>query len=229
MNELQRYAVYYAPRPGSFARLAAAWLGRDAETGADCSEPAFAGMRGPDAALAAEAARYGFHATLRPPFRAVDGLGHAQIVARIAALAPRLPPVRCAGLHVANLSGFLALVPAGDLTALQALAAAVIEGTDDLRAPLSEAEIARRKPARLTARQLTLLRRWGYPWVMEEFRFHLTLTGQLAHDASEVLAPQLQALFAPVLPRPFVVEDLCLFGEDANGRFKLVQRYALGG
>jgi hypothetical protein len=132
-------------------------------------------------------------------------------------------------LHVANLSGFLALVPVGDLTALQALAAAVIEGTDDLRAPLSEAEIARRKPARLTARQLTLLRRWGYPWVMEEFRFHLTLTGQLAHDASEVLAPQLQALFAPVLPRPFVVEDLCLFGEDANGRFKLVQRYALGG
>jgi len=226
---MQRYAVYYAPRPGSFAQLAAAWLGRDAETGADCVQPAFDGMPGPDAALTAEAARYGFHGTLRPPFRATDGLGQAQIAERIAALAARLAPVWCEGLQVANLSGFLALVPTGDLTALQALAAAVIEGTDDLRVSLSEAEIARRKPARLTARQGALLRRWGYPWVMEEFRFHLTLTGQLAHADAAALAPRLQALFAPVLPRPFVVEDLCLFGEDASGRFTLLRRYALGG
>jgi hypothetical protein len=39
----------------------------------------------------------------------------------------------------------------------------------------------------------------------------------------------LAAHFAPVLPHPFRIEDLCLFGEDAAGRFHLLHRYALAG
>jgi hypothetical protein len=39
----------------------------------------------------------------------------------------------------------------------------------------------------------------------------------------------LAAHFAPVLPQPFRIEDLCLFGEDAGGRFHLLLRYALTG
>ena len=31
----------------------------------------------------------------------------------------------------------------------------------------------------LTDRQEALLTQWGYPYVMEEFRFHITLTGAL--------------------------------------------------
>ncbi|MDP2740065.1 MAG: DUF1045 domain-containing protein [Pseudorhodobacter sp.] len=229
MCEMQRYAVYFAPRPGAFARLAAEWLGRDAETGTAHAQPELAGWSGPVARLTAEAARYGFHGTLRAPFRPADGLSRRSIAARSEALAARLAPVRCDGLRLETLSGFLALTPKGDLAALQALAAAVVEGTDDLRAPLTEADIARRNPDRLTGRQIALLRRWGYPWVMEEFRFHLTLTGRLSPTEAEALAPLLQVRFAPVLPRPLLIEDLCLFGEDATGRFRLLHRYALRG
>jgi len=93
----------------------------------------------------------------------------------------------------------------------------------------SAAELARRRAAGLTQRQDTLLLRWGYPYVMEEFRFHLTLTGKLDADLAETVQRYLVRTLAPVLPAPFRVEDLCLFGEDDQGRFHLIDRFALSG
>ena len=98
------------------------------------------------AILTAEARRYGFHGTLRAPFRLAEGISEDQASARVAALAARLAPVTCDGLVIENLQGFLALTPMGCEAALLELAAAVVEGTNDLRAPLTEAEIARRRP-----------------------------------------------------------------------------------
>ncbi len=226
MDQMTRYAVYYAPRPGEFADHAAAWLGWDAALGAALPQPALPGIPFP-AILTAEARRYGFHGTLRAPFRLADGVSQARAGDEVAALAARLKPVRCEGLAIENLQGFLALTPLGCEAALLELAAAVVEGTNDLRAPLTGAEIARRRPESLTARQRDLMQRWGYPHVMEEFRFHLTLTDRLPDPAPALAA--LAAHFAPVLPRPFLIEDLCLFGEDAVGRFHLLHRYALTG
>ncbi|NJS39912.1 MAG: DUF1045 domain-containing protein, partial [Rhodobacteraceae bacterium] len=162
------------------------------------------------------------------PFRLGDGEDAAQVAEVVAGLASRLAPVRCEGLVLENLHGFLALTPKGCEAALLEFGAMVVEGTDSLRAPLSEAEVARRKPETLTSRQRALLGVWGYPYVMEEFRFHLTLTDRLPVAEVTPVMAALDAHFAPVLPRPFVVEDLCLFGEDDAG-FHLLHRYALTG
>jgi putative phosphonate metabolism protein len=226
MTGYTRLAIYYAPRRGAFAARAADWLGWDPETGAERVAPPQAGLPDPGP-LTREARRYGFHGTLRAPFRLAAGLGPGAAGETVAALAARLSPVRCEGLELADLEGFLALVPRGDDGPLKALAAEVVEATDALRAPLSETEIARRRPDRLTPHQRMLLDRWGYPFVMDEFRFHLTLTDRLAEPGPVQAA--LARHFAPVLPEPFAVEDLCLFGEDASGRFHLVHRYALTG
>jgi hypothetical protein len=127
------------------------------------------------------------------------------------------------------LHGFVALTPMGCEAALLDFGAAVVEATDPLRAPLTEAEIARRRPESLSSRQRELLDRWGYPFVMEEFRFHLTLTDRLPAAEAGQVVDALRVYFAPVLPQPFVIEDLCLFGEDAQGRFHPLHRYALTG
>ena len=105
----------------------------------------------------------------------------------------------------------------------------MVRATDPLRAPLSAAEIARRRPDRLTKRQRRLLNRWGYPFVMQEFRFHMTLTDRLPPDQTAGMLHRLGAHVAPVLPRPLRIDDLCLFGEDAGGRFHLMHRFALAG
>lgn len=226
---MKRYAVYYAPHRGAFADLAAAWLGRDAATGLAVPQPRLPGLAEAPEAITAEPRRYGFHGTIRAPFRPAPGLTGTEIALTVAALAERLPACRCTGLRLENLNGFLALTPEGCDAALHALGAAVVEGTNNLRAPLTEAEIDRRRPATLSARQRALLETWGYPYVMEEFGFHLTLTDRLPADRAAEIAMALEAHFAPVLPRPFVIEDLCLFGEAADGAFRLLQRFALRG
>jgi hypothetical protein len=222
MEQMKRFAVYYAPRPGAFAETAAAWLGYDVATGRAVEHPTIAGL---DVAAITRAPRqYGFHGTIRAPFRPAPGV---DVAAAVQDLAKRLAPFACDGLALTNLHGFLALTPVGNIEGLRALAQAVVIATNPLRAPLTEGEIAKRRPETLTPHQRQLLDQWGYPYVFDEFQFHLTLTDQLAHP--ETIAPILNAHFAPVLPRPFVIEDLCLFGQDATGQFRLIHRYALTG
>ena len=223
---MKRYAVYYAPRAGEFATCANSWLGWQAETGRTLPQPVVPGIADP-AAITTEPRRYGFHGTLRAPFRLAEGVTATNVAAAVAELAKTLAPVTCAGLTMENLHGFVALTPIASTSALQNLGAAVVEATNTLRAPLTDAEIARRRPEALSPRQRALLDHWGYPFVMEEFRFHLTLTDKLA-DPAPVMAA-LERHFAPALPRPFRIEDLCLFGESADGRFHLLHRYALTG
>ncbi len=223
---MKRYAVYYAPPAGAFAERAAAWLGRDAETDAALPQPDL----GLDAAaLTAEARRYGFHGTLKAPFRLAEGESLETLRAALADLARDLAPVRTPGLRMAELEGFLVLEPEGDPAALRALAAEVVTRLDRLRAPLDASEIARRRPELLSPRQRALLELWGYPHVLEEFRFHLTLTGRLEPDLAARARGILSAHFAPVLPRPFEIGELCLFGEPAEGGFRLLHRQALSG
>lgn len=228
MDQIKRYAVYYAPRPGAFADAAAAWLGRDPADGAIKDHPRVPGITDV-AQITVDARRYGFHGTLRAPFRPAPGVTEAEIDACLRGLAARLRPVVSSGLGLHDMNGFLALTPLDGGDALGAFGAAVVTATDPLRARLTAADIARRKPERLTPRQRALLERWGYPFVMEEFVFHLTLTGLLPVDRRGPVAEALLGYLDPVLPRPFVVEDLCLFAEDATGLFHLRHRYPLSG
>ncbi|MFN4129912.1 MAG: DUF1045 domain-containing protein [Paracoccaceae bacterium] len=223
---MKRFAVFYAPRAGGFAARANQWLGWEAETGQILPQPAVPGIADP-AAITTDPRRYGFHGTIRAPFRLAGGVTATAAAATVADLAAKLAPVTCDGLVMENLHGFVAFTPVGCKNALLDLGAAVVDVTDPLRAPLTAAEIARRRPETLSPRQRALLDRWGYPFVMEEFRFHLTLTDKLADPGPVMTA--LEKHFAPSLPRPFMIEDLCLFGEATDGRFHLLHRYALTG
>lgn len=224
MKEMKRYAIYYAPEGGALADAAARWLGWDPVLGQALAQPDL----GLDLArLTEEPRKYGFHGTIKPPFRLAEGVDLADLDAAVTRLAASLRPVEMPGLALHLLERFLALTPTGDASALQDLAARVVEDLDLLRAPLTEAEIARRRPERLTLRQRALLDRYGYPFVMEEFRFHLTLSGPLAEEEKQALTGLAETYFTPLLPRPFRIAALCLFGEAGDGQFHLLHRYAL--
>lgn len=117
----------------------------------------------------------------------------------------------------------------GEVGALADLAAAAVRGLDTFRAPLTESDRARRKGDELSERQAALLAAWGYPCVMEEFRFHLMLIDPLDAAGAEAVQRLLAANVADVLPRPFVLRDLAFLGEGADGRFHLLHRAALSG
>lgn len=215
---MTRYALYFAPETGSFADIAARWLGR-------AGDPVH-----PDLwPLTASARRYGFHATLKAPFRLAEGQDVDALVAAMADFAATQAPVALDGLQLANLDGFLALVPMGDTTALDAFAARVVQGFEPFRAPLTAADIARRNPDRLSPRQRALLDTWGYPYVMDEFRFHMTLTERLAPADLDWVGPLARATFADHLHHPVTIDALTLCVEGADGVFHPVHRAALVG
>ena len=207
-----RAAVYAAPAPDSaLGGLAAAWLGRDAFTGE--ATRAAGATRDP---LVAEPARYGFHATLRAPFRPKPGIDLETLSATLDAMCAGRPAPVIARLTLARLGAFFALVPGGPEPALQALEGAVLDAFEPFRAPLTEAEVARRSPERLSARQREHLAAWGYPFVHDDFRFHMTLTGPVPGSADE-LHRDLATHFAPVLDRPLPLDGLGLFVEPEAG------------
>ena len=207
-----RVAVYYTPAPDSpLARLGADWLGRDAFTGT--------AIRPADAArhpLVAEPARYGFHATLRAPFRPKPGVDLAALTDRLGALCAGREAPAIDRLVLARLGDFFALVPAVPKPGIAALETEVLQAFEPHRAPLAPDEVARRRPERLTERQRLSLDRWGYPFVRDDFRFHMTLTGPVPGPA-EALRADLARHFAAVLDRPLPLDGLGLFVEPAPG------------
>jgi putative phosphonate metabolism protein len=223
----QRYAVYAAP-DGALAEAAHAWLGWDAYGGQPRPHPDLPGLPRPLAEITEAPRKYGFHGTLKAPFRLAAGADEAAFLWAVEALAQRLVPARAAGLRLAGIEGFVALLPEGAAPEVEALASAVVAGLDAFRAPQTAADLARRSAARLTARQRVLLDRWGYPYVMEEFRFHLTLTGVLP-EAERGAVERVLAAWLPPLPRPFVIDALAVHGEAADGRFHRIGRYSLSG
>ncbi|TNE63753.1 MAG: DUF1045 domain-containing protein [Rhodobacteraceae bacterium] len=227
MDEFKRYAVYYAPVPGPFAEFCAHWLGWDAFEGIELPHPAIEGLPAPIRKITEAPRKYGFHGTLKPPFRLTGT--RTELMADLAAFAAAHRPIEMEGLALTRIGGFLALTPMGDLTPLEFLAGEIVATLDPHRAQPSETELARRRSAGLSERQNALLTQWGYPYVMEEFKFHLTLTGKLSIEEAETVKTALEPVLAPLLPHPFRIDDLCLFGEAEDGRFHLLHRYTLSG
>ncbi len=225
----ERYAVYHAPAAHSGLGFAgAAWFGHDPEFGPQAATLSVPGLPEPREALVRRPARYGLHATLKAPFRLASGVGTDALHDALGALAAARRPVTAPPLRVEADMGFVALKLSAPCPDLDALAGACVTELDPLRAPLTAGELAVRRRAGLDPHEEANLRNWGYPYVLDRFRFHITLTGKLARAEAEQTADALRAAFAPALPPVLVVGALCLFGDPGEGQpFRLLRRYPL--
>src|SRR6266567_1747583 len=198
MSNTPRYAIYYAPTPGSeLDRFGVRLLGYDAFGGDDLPFPEGVTEVTPDwRDLTADPRKYGFHATLKAPFSLAADKTEAELFAACSAFAaiPRAIPV--IEPVVGSISGFIAVIPAEPPQQLIRLAADCVTEFDSFRAPLTETDRARRNPSRLTPTQRDHLDRWGYPYVMDDFRFHMTLTGRLGSERRESVLTMLKARFS---------------------------------
>lgn len=221
-----RFAVYYAPsRDSAWWQAGSAWLGRDAESGDTCVPPQPPGLTCPLPALTEAPRRYGWHGTLIAPFRLADGVTPDGVLAATRAWADTQRPFTLP-VEAATLGDFVALRPADqDAEAdIRTLATNALQTLDTLRAKPPAADLARRLAAPLSERQRALLIEWGYPYVFDEFRFHMTLSSSLA-DAQEraALVAWWQARTPELGPLP--VDHAALFVEPAPGEpFVLWQR-----
>lgn len=194
-----RYAIYYAPpRDSLFHEIGTGWLARDVP-------------------LMAEPRRYGFHATLKAPFRLAQGHTQASLMAAVQSLAADLEAVELGFLQLSTAHDFLSLRPVSWQPVCQALADECVVALDHLRAPLSKVELQRRRQHPLNAAEQANLAAYGYPHVLKQFQFHMTLSASAEAQVLEALRIDAEAAFAAPLRQSHPLDHLTLFRESEPG------------
>jgi putative phosphonate metabolism protein len=230
MAPFPRYAVYYAPPAGTaLDEFGASLLGYDAWTGNDLAFPEQVAQFVPDwIDVSSDPRKYGFHATLKAPFALAIDRGEHELLAACDAFAATPRPLPIITPVVDAISGFIAVVPAEPVSELLQLASDCVTEFDRFRAPLTEDDRARRNPDALTARQRDYLDRWGYPYVRDEFRFHMTLTGRLGAARREPILAMLRSRFAEFHLDHLAIDRIALFRQDdENARFRITGNWPL--
>ena len=226
---MTRYAIYYAPSAESpLARFGASVLGYDLATGGDVEPPDHPAFHDPAAlGWTAVPRRYGFHGTLKAPMHLAAHRTAGELEQVLVAFAKGREPFPIS-LTLAPMRHFLALVLAEPSPAMTALAEACVTEFDLFRAPLTPEDRERRHPDRLIEAQVEMLDLWGYPFVLDHFQFHMTLTSDLEPKDRAVLEPVLRDLLCDV-PLTVPVDSVVLCRQDGpNARFVLQRRFGFG-
>jgi 2'-5' RNA ligase len=178
--------------------------------------------------LTTDPRKYGFHATLKAPLSLAQGKTEAELVAACEAFADKPRPIPLITPVVDSISGFIAVVPAQPSAELKRFAADCVREFDKFRAPLTPEDRARRNPSALTQRQREYLDRWGYPYVMDDFRFHMTLTGRLDAERRPPLLAMLRSRFSELGLNSHAVDRIALFRQEKpDSRFRVVKHWKL--
>ena len=227
MPPIGRYALFFTPAPGSaLQRFGERWLEREPKDAAELLD----GVVPPEdvARLTEAPRRYGFHATLKAPFELVPEASQAALEDALGVLGSEVTAIQGPPLRLSTLGPFAAFRPAEAWPDINRLAALIVERFDCFRAPLTAADRARRGTADLTDTQAALLERWGYPYVFDEYRFHITLSDTLTPRDHERLMETLTRVVAPFRQDPLVIDAVTLVHQpDRDSRFVPVMRMPL--
>ena len=227
---MKRYAIYFMPPQVSpLWQFGSSILGFDAAAFADVDYPDHPLFQDPAAlGWTAGPRQYGFHATLKAPFCLAAERTAEDLEASLLEFAEARQPFDIE-LKLGTYRDFLALVPVEPSSEVDRLADDCVRAFDHFRAPLTPEDRERRHPERLTARELEQLDTWGYPFVFDDFRFHMTLTGPLDLNDRLRVEPVFRELFDLVPPQTRI-DAVALFRQDErNGRFRVQQRFPFTG
>ncbi|MFZ6687289.1 DUF1045 domain-containing protein [Undibacterium sp. SXout11W] len=230
---MSRYALYFAPEQDSkWWHAGCQWLGRDPTVTnhtANVEQLLIPNVL-PNVLqhLTKDARRYGFHATLKAPFRLAPGHQVAELERALETFCQQQKAIKIPSPQLEWMGNFLAIRPIGDTSLLNQLAMQCVSQFDHLRAALKPGELARRQQHQLSARQLRLLQHWGYPYTEEEYRFHMTLTDSLDNtDSAEAILRAARRHFD--IGEPLIIRSIALFHEtNPDEDFRLLQRYPFG-
>jgi len=216
-----RYAIYYIPDLPLF-QIGSDWLGWNSITGQDTL------LSADHHRITDRPRKYGFHATVKPPFSLASNSTLSELQNAFHAFCATVSPATGGTLKISRLGRFLAMTQDVQSNEVTELAASTVSHFDKFRAPQSDQDIEKRRQRRLTPEQDALMLRWGYPYVMQEFKFHMTLTGPLQNDEIDTIKHDANTRFQEFLGQPMKIASLALLGEDSDsGRFHVINKLSL--
>lgn len=236
----ERYAIYFMPdRASPLWHFGSRVLGYDAFSGRDVSQFCPPGLTDERwVTLTTDPRLYGFHATLKAPMVLAPGRTEKDLLAFADAFAVRRSPFALEGLRVKRIppgndpsASFFALTESAPSAALSALEADCVKDFDGFRAPHTDEDRARRRLNELSPAQVEAFETWGYPFVLDQFRFHMTLSGRVPAAEADVVQAGLEAEYVATCPQGAVMIDrIGIFKQSAKGaRFVILSEHSFTG
>jgi hypothetical protein len=223
----KRYAIYYVPSENSELDLfGKCWLGWDPYKGVETTKsdlsklPSFKKF----SSLVLTPKQYGFHGTIKAPFKLKNEYTYNDLENKVREISKQIHSFYFDQLIIKKLGNFIGLIPTNNLK-VNAVSNKFVEELDYLRDELSESEIKKRKPHKLTSNQKQMLFKWGYPYVFDEFKFHLTLTSKLNVVEIDDVLRSLQNILKQVNLNKISFNNICIFGQKSDEKFYFVQRF----
>lgn len=212
-----RYAIYYTPEKNHpLTETAASWLGRSA-FGGDVAPltQSLPWSQNQQHDLVENAAHYGFHATLKAPFTLEPNCDEAALVKAFSTFEIKPSVVVIPTLALRQIDGYFALVPEPTTDIIQDFATRIVRHFDEFRAPLNTADLARRTRSPLNDKQRDYLDAWGYPYVFDEFLFHMTLTDRVPAEHAHAVRAVLEKHFEAFIGHPHQISHIALFRQKS--------------
>lgn len=231
-DQTARFAIYYSPEAHTpLWELGTGWIGRDALLDAPVAPRHKVAVSELERqALTYTPAHYGLHATLKAPFELNPGTSYEELGAGLSSFAAQYRRFEMPPLTLKNMDDFVALVPEKPSDRLNSLAHACVEEFDQFRMPLSQQELSYRQGTPLTRQQHELLLQWGYPYVMEAFRFHITLTNRTYRNQCDKVIDGLSEDVDKLNRSGVEFDGICLFYQaDRRQPFTLLERFSFAG
>ena len=216
--KISRYSIYYVP-DGPLGKFGASWLGWDIQAREFVPLLHIENNKIDLSKITEEPRKYGFHGTLKAPFRLNSQKTEKELIADFEEFCRNQPSVCSEKLVLTIIGNFIALAPAKQSERISQLAQNCVTFFDHYRAPLNKKELARKQKKTLTSYQQEMLSRWGYPYVFKDFKFHLTLTGKISKTVADELMSFLARKINPVLEDRFRIRELVLARQEENGMF----------
>ena len=229
MTNFSRYAIYYAPPEGDYlSEFTASWFGWNPHRGTKVSYLKLNDLNFEISAITKNPRRYGFHGTLKAPFFLIRSRTVKELKLAILKLSLSVQKVEIKSMILQNLNGFVVITPAMENKAIGRLAKKCVEELDLFREPEPIKKMQMRRSKGLSKSEERLLQKWGYPYVLENFKFHLTMSGKLKPEASQNVIDVLTSELQPVLKKPLLINQICLFGENIrHGNFEIIEKFQL--
>jgi len=229
IQEFSRFAIYYLPSESNLlSNFASSWFGWNPHLGMEVSYPVWKNLNFNIAELTSEPGKYGLHGTLKPPFPLAKQENFEELRVAILKLSRSIKKFKIPSITLRVIDGFIAIVPTIRNERIDYLAEKCVKELDDFRGPESLENIKKRRSVGLSERQENHLRRWGYPYVLDDFNFHLTMTEKLRPEVSERVFLVLASKLESVLMAPLLVDKIFLCGESVeNGKFKVIEKFSL--
>lgn len=215
-----RVAIYYSPGSCSpLLQVAEQWF--EMKTTGTMSESETADML-------KDPKRYGFHATIKPPFKLKDQYSIGDVEQQMQRFCQHTSSFITPHMEVAKIGRFFCIKPVEESWEINSLASSVVQRFDNFREPAREKDLERRRLTGLNFRQDELLIEWGYPYVLSEFIFHMTLTGKITDERqNKSLREELKKRFSQALSEPLNIDSLSMYTQEGSADFIEHKRFSL--